>query len=188
MGRVQGQADPPLDDVGRRQAQALAARLQTENIAYVYSSPLQRARATADLIAQLRRCRVIPDDRLMERHFGEWTGLTGSEVDERLAQMPAGFSWPTDGAPGGENQAQLVARAQSFFDEIVQGQPRAGVAVISHGGLLSAYLRHLLGIPLERRVHFGWKNTAVTCVKLEAGQIYLWRLGDDRHLAGELDA
>ena len=77
---MQGQADPPLDELGREQARALADHLRHETFHAIYSSPLARARETAEIIAAPHGLPVRYDDRLKERHLGEWTGLTGDEI------------------------------------------------------------------------------------------------------------
>jgi len=90
-GRMQGQADPPLDDVGREQARALAERLRGEPFRAIYSSPQARARQTAE-IAFARHNPPVPitfDDRLKERDLGEWTGLTIAEVEARYGALGA---------------------------------------------------------------------------------------------------
>src|SRR4028118_821913 len=82
-GRYQGQADAPLSDLGLRQADALANRLQHEHIDAIYTSPLQRARKTAEAIARFHpHVPFVQDEALMEIHHGVWQGLLATEVRE----------------------------------------------------------------------------------------------------------
>jgi broad specificity phosphatase PhoE len=185
-GRMQGWADPPLDEHGRAQARALAERLRFESFAAVYSSPLQRARHTAEAIAGAHGLEVSCRDDLRERNVGEWTGLT---FDETRALAPEQFAgdWRVQGAPGGETQAALTARVAAAVDEILASHPDGRVAVVSHGGALSAALAHLLGIPIERGVSFSFHNTALArvVVRPRAGgppEVRVLGAGDDRHL------
>lgn len=178
---MQGQADPPLDALGRAQALALAQRLRSETFHALYSSPLARARETAEIIAAPLGLPIRFDDRLMERDLGAWTGLTGDEARERFPEQ-AGGEWRRLGPPGGENQAALMARAAAVFADLVAAHPEHAVAVVSHGGLLNAYLAHLLGLPLERWVTFHFENTGLARLGLEAGHVRLLAVGDDRHL------
>ncbi len=159
-GRLQGQANPPLDELGREQARALAAHLRHETFHAIYSSPLARARETAEVIAAPHGLPVRFDDRLMERHLGEWTGLTGDEVNDRYPERADG-NWRVVGPPGGENQAALIARAAAAFSEIVAVHPEETVAVVSHGGTLNAYLALLLGLPRPRAVTFSFPNATL---------------------------
>lgn len=189
--RLQGWADEPLDLVGRQQAQALAERLSANHFHAIYTSPLRRALETAAILAQPHGLPVALDDRLRERDVGEWTGLT---FDDARARWPDRFEgdWRIQGAPGGEAQAALTARVAATFEDIVAAHPAGTVAVVSHGGALSAVLAHFLGIPPSRAVSFSFHNTAFArlSVKLDGdgGRIVrLISLGDDRHLGRTKD-
>ncbi|MBI2975399.1 MAG: histidine phosphatase family protein [Chloroflexi bacterium] len=182
-GRVQGQADPPLDDVGRAQAHALGKHLRHETFDALYCSPLARARETAAIVTGHMPAPPIIrfDDRLKERDFGKWTGLTGSEVDAAVALNPD-QDWRLLGPPGGEARGQIVARAEAVFSEIIAAHLDQKIAVVSHGGLLAAYMGHLLGVPLEKQTYFSFHNTALARVRIEPGRLTLLTLNDDRHL------
>jgi broad specificity phosphatase PhoE len=184
--RLQGWADEPLDAVGRAQAAALAAWLQAITFDAIYSSPLRRARATAETLAQPHSLPLTLDDRLRERNVGEWTGLT---LDEARAQAPGRFDadWRQEGAPGGEAQATLTARVAAAFEDILAAHPAGTVAVVSHGGALSAVLAHFLGIPPSRAISFSFHNTASArlSIKVDGDSgplVRLISLGDNRHL------
>jgi len=158
--RLQGWADEPLDAVGQAQAAALAAELRGTAFTAVYSSPLLRASQTAAPLAQAHGLPVILDDRLRERNVGDWTGLT---LDQARAQAPDRFErvdWRQAGAPGGDSQAALTKRVAAALEDILTAHPESLVAVVSHGGALSAVLAHLLGIPPTGLVSFSFHNTA----------------------------
>lgn len=185
IGRMQGWADEPLDDHGRAQAQALARRLAAEPLDALYSSPLLRARATAEALAAPHRLPVTYDDRLRERHLGDWTGLTYTEARRR--SPAAGPDWRLAGAPGGETQAALTARMTAVLDQILAAHPSTTVGVVSHGGALNAYVTHLLGLPAERPVSFAFPNTGLARLSIRphpagGADIRVLSLGDDRHL------
>src|SRR3990172_8035552 len=184
-GRMQGWADPPLDEIGREQARALAASLQAESLDAVYSSPLLRARETADIIAAPLNIKIRLDDRLKERNIGEWTGLTGDEANERFPERFNG-NWRIVGPPGGETQEAIVKRAAAAINDIIAAHPEETIAVVSHGGTLNTYLAHTLGIPLEKPTHFAFPNTGFIRLYVEGKKTYL--LGDDRHLSNMSDA
>lgn len=175
-GRMQGQADPPLDELGCEQARALADHLRHETFHAIYSSPLARARQTAEIIAAPHGLPIRYDDRLKERHLGEWTGLTGDEVNDRYPERADG-NWRVVGPPGGENQEALIARASDVFADLLAAHPEETIAVVSHGGLLTAYMGHLLGVPLERHVIFSFPNAAVARVKVQANRTVVLSLG-----------
>jgi broad specificity phosphatase PhoE len=103
---------------------------------------------------------VILDARLRERNVGEWTGLT---LEQARAQAPDRFErvdWRQAGAPGGDSQATLTERVAAALEDILAAHPESLVAVVSHGGALSAVLAHLLGIPPTGLVSFSFHNTA----------------------------
>lgn len=178
-GRWQGQADPPLDAIGLKQAHALAERLQDEALAAVYSSPLARARQTAEIIAQACHTPLILDDRLKERDIGAWAGLTLEEVKARYPDVYKP-GWHINGPPGGETQASLTARAAAVFADIVAAHPDTTVAVVSHGGTLNAYLAHLFG---TQRGAFAFDNAAYARVHIKGERIHLLSLGSTDHLS-----
>ena len=184
--RLQGWADEPLNALGLQQAAALGAWLHAVAFAAIYTSPLLRARQTAECLAQPHGLPPRLDDRLRERNVGDWTGLT---LDQAQALAPERFDgdWRQAGAPGGEGQAALTARVAAALDSILAANPEGTVAVVSHGGALSAGLAHLLGIPASHTVSFSFHNTAIARVSVRPGdggtpQVRLVSLGDDQHL------
>ena len=183
-GRVQGQADPPLDEIGREQAHALAAHLRGTTFAAIYASPLLRARATAEAIAAHHACPLSFDVRLMERHMGEWTGLTGDDINAHYGHSAQHPDWRVAGPPGGEGQAALIARMAAVMDEILAAHPEGTVAVVGHGGALNAYLRHTLGVPMEKHVSISFENSAYARVQITEGRVRVLSVGEARHLAG----
>lgn len=180
QGRWQGQADPPLDDLGREQAQVLARFLRSQPFAVIYSSPQSRARATAEAVAHEQNLTVTLDDRLRERHVGEWAGLSGEEVRVRYPQSQ--HNWWVDGAPGGESQVQLMARASAVYQAVVNAHPNTTLAVVSHGGTLNAVLYHALGIDPHRSIAFRFGNTAIARLMIHGDNVRVLTLGDEHHL------
>ena len=165
--RNQGWADIPLDAVGQQQARLLAERLSSTHFDAIYSSPLLRSRQTAEVLAAAHGLEVRLDGRLRERDLGQWTGLT---FDDARLGWPERFEgdWRLHGPPGGEGQASLVARADAALDDCLAAYPEGTLAVVSHGGILSAYLGHVLGIPIERPASFSFQNAAFARVSIQA--------------------
>ncbi len=132
VGRWQGQADPPLTDLGRRQAVAAAARLGTFDA--IWASDLQRARDTATLLAdQLNLDDVRIDPRLRERDAGEWSGLTRPEIHERYP----GFLDDGRRPDGWEYNDQLRERTLAALVDIVGALGPGGKALVAtHGGVI----------------------------------------------------
>jgi broad specificity phosphatase PhoE len=138
LGRWQGQADPPLTDLGRRQAHEAARSLGA--VDGIWASDLRRAGETAAIIGDdMGVGPVVVDADLRERDAGEWTGLTRAEIEQRYpGYLPDGrrpASWESD--------EQLVARAQRALGRIADAIPGGDVLVITHAGVVFAVERHL---------------------------------------------
>jgi probable phosphoglycerate mutase len=160
QGRIQGQADPPLSDEGWRQAHALAAAFCQRNDPHVhngvpfvpldgiFSSPLRRALETAHCIAQAVRLRVETDDRLKELNAGIFQGRLWSEISDLYPDEAARWKSrdPDYVIPQGESRRALMLRGAEALAAIRRSGKRR-VVVVAHGGLLTAALKQLLGVP-----------------------------------------
>ena len=187
QGRIQGWADPPLDEAGQEQARQLAHRLAAEeqNISALYSSPLLRARQTAEAIGLATGLAVQTDDRLKENNVGLLAGLTGAEVEQQfpewVAARQASVEWTPP--PGGEDRDVFVKRAVAVMRDIVAHHPDQTVAVVSHGGTLGVYLAHLLEMPVHRSLPFQFDNTSLSVVKVSERRVRFLKLNDTAHLS-----
>lgn len=135
-GRWQGQADPPLSDLGVEQARAAARVL--EGIERVWSSDLQRAHHTARLLADPHALEVAADARVRERAAGPWTGLTHAEIEARFPGHLADGRRPT----GYEADADLAARALAALHEFAAALRGGTGVVVTHGGVIVTIERH----------------------------------------------
>lgn len=140
-GRWQGQADPALTSQGVRQAEAAASSLGSVDA--IVASTLERAQHTANVIAnRLGIEPVIALAELMERHAGEWQGLTRSEIED----LYPGYLGEGRRPSGWEPDDELVERVLVGLDAIasVVG-PDADVVAVTHGGVIMALSDHLGG-------------------------------------------
>ena len=150
-GRYQGQADPPLNERGRRQARRVGRELGRLGLDAIYSSDLSRAYDTALEVAKAACLDVRVDARLREIHQGEWQGLLVAEIERRY---PEAFRrWRVDPTsvtpPGGEDLFQLEVRVLASAHELVNSHPGQRVAIISHKLPISVIKCHYQGIPLR---------------------------------------
>jgi probable phosphoglycerate mutase len=192
QGRIQGWADPPLDDVGYRQARALALNLKSQPIDIIYSSPLQRARITAEFLAAEQRAgkgiSVRLDDRLRERQIGLLTGLTWAEATQRFpdwAARAAENGWGLHPPPEAESLADLKLRLIAALNDITRWHDGQTVAVVSHSGSLNAYLQHLLQLADDSTVRFRIPHASITHILLVNKQVLVQVIGDDRYSRSE---
>ena len=149
-GRYQGQADRPLNAVGLAQAQQAAEQLRGRNFAAVYSSDLQRARVTAEIIAGQLGLLVQVDRRLREVNQGAWEGMLTADIEQRYAD-----AWAERRAdrlhaapPGGESLAQVAARVLDGVSDMAQRHPEQRILIVSHGLALGVVLCAAAGAPL----------------------------------------
>ncbi len=150
-GRYQGQADPPLDAVGRAQAVALALALQRAGLRLdaLYASPLLRARQTALPVAARLGLRPRWEPRLMEIHLGAWQGLAVADIRARWPRVFARWEadpWGTE-IPGGERLCQVQARVYAALDAIVARHPAATVGLVAHHIPLALVKVRYQGLP-----------------------------------------
>ena len=149
-GRIQGQSDVALSPLGLRQAQAIAEALAEEQIDAIFASPLERAMQTAEPIAAKLGLKIQPDDRLKEIHAGIFQGLLWAEIEAKFPDSAAPWreQQPDFVIPGGESRRALMVRGLAVFESIRES-PFRRVAVVSHGGILTAALKAVLRIPAE---------------------------------------
>jgi probable phosphoglycerate mutase len=190
-GIRQGHLDSPLTDRGVAQAKALARRLSRESFSALYSSDLGRAVGTARTIAAVTGHEVITDPRLRERNLGIFQGLTGEQLKEKFPEQYRLHR--TLGAeyviPGGESVQQQVARNVECLSAIATNHPGQTIVVVTHGGVLSGFFRHTLGIPLGAPRRFEFVNAGLNVFVYDNREWFLQTWGDISHLgaAGTCD-
>ena len=158
-----GRTDSPLTDLGRRQADAVAARLSRVPIAALYSSDLGRAVATAEAVSSSCGQRVVSDSRLREQDLGRFEGMGIDEIQQAFSDLYAEHKarTPDTAAHGGESAAQVRDRVMSFIDEVVERHLGETLVVVTHGGVMAVVFWTLLETPFDvsKRIRVG--NTGV---------------------------
>jgi phosphoserine phosphatase len=183
-GRIQGQIDIQLDETGCQQAQLIADRLATEAVAAVYSSPLLRAKSTADAIADRLQLPVQLDPRLMEYDFGVISGSTWTDVVENHPEFASRWledPWAVPVADS-EGRDNFAARVMSAVQDIVAQHPDDQVVVVAHGGTFGIYLTAMLGLDLNRRHPFHFGNTSLSLVEVSDGAFHIHYLNNTCHV------
>ena len=184
-GRIQGQIDIELDESGLQQAQRIADRLEREPIAAIYASPLLRAKATAEAIAERFNLPVKPDARLMEYGFGVISGMTWAEVKENHPDLANRWLEDPGVVPvtGSEGHANFAARVMSAMQDICTQHPTEHVAIVAHGGTFGVYLMAMLGLDLNRRQPFHFGNTSWSVVEVRDDVFHIHSLNNTCHLS-----
>ncbi len=161
-GRTQGQSDVALDDTGRAQAAAAAARLAALEPTALVSSDLRRAAETADVLARLTGLRPTYDPRLREVHFGEREGMTQVEGWQRWPDLMARREAGEDVRfPGAETYAETAVRfAAALGDVATATGPDETAVVVAHGSAMRVGSCRFLGLPEE---HWGRLGAFSNC-------------------------
>lgn len=163
--RYNGDTDTELTALGRRQADAVAARLQHRRLAAVICSDRQRATQTADPIAAACHSPIRPDWRWREVCFGEAEGLRWREVVERFPASAR--SWAENRAdaamPGGESMLDVARRVEPALIELATEFENKTVAVVSHGGPLRVALCLVLAADVTQH----WRYNVMPCTLSE---------------------
>jgi probable phosphomutase (TIGR03848 family) len=139
-----------LSDEGRRQAEAAADRIaKISKIVAIYSSPLERARETAGVIAKARNMAVRIERGLLEIDIGRWTGLAIKDAAARpewkaIQQHPSGFRFE-----GGESFTEMQARVTGAILRIVARHSGRIIVAVSHADPIKAAVAHAIGTPLD---------------------------------------
>jgi broad specificity phosphatase PhoE len=188
--RFGGHTATPLSALGRRQAEATARALAREGVTAVYSSDLLRAVETAAPLARALELELTETGALRERSVGHMEGLTFEEAaqqfpDEYGALLRRDFEHVL---PGGESYRQLLDRAASELDRIIDGNRGGTIAVFSHTGTICILTLHLMGAldaPTLRPVWLATANCGISRFELRFdGFIRVSALNDTRHLTG----
>jgi broad specificity phosphatase PhoE len=144
-GRFQGQQQIPLDDTGRAQALELAERAAPYGFRALWTSPLIRARETAEAVAARTGLVAVEDARLMETDAGDWTDRSFADV---RAESPERFdafasAQPDFGFPGGESFAEQEVRVEQALADVLLGELPA--LVVCHGMVIRAAMYRRMG-------------------------------------------
>ena len=144
--RFQGHADPPLNELGRGQAAELATNLAGEQLAAVYSSPLQRALETAEIVAEPHGLDATAVEGLREVDVGSWQGLTRDEVEHRFPQQFHRWLDYGRGWDDGETYEEMGERVVATLRELAACREGERIVAVTHGGPIRAALARAEGI------------------------------------------
>ncbi len=187
-GHIQGQSESALSELGRRQAQAVAEALLSHPLAAVYASDLGRAQETARPLAAACDLPMRLHTALRERHYGALEGLTWAQVERDYPQAYAALGQGTADyrLPEGESRTELCARVVAVLDEIAARHAGREVAVVTHGGVASAFFSHVVGLDLSVRPQIRTHNGSISTFERSARGWKLITWGAIQHLGSAL--
>jgi 2,3-bisphosphoglycerate-dependent phosphoglycerate mutase len=185
-GRWQGHADSPLSERGVAQAEALGKRMKPDDFDFFYSSDLERAMHTSRLVGAHSGWEAIPREDLRERDLGVLEALTTDEMLER--EPDAYHSFRNDGPeyvpPEGESFKQFCDRCANALEEIAVAHEGAKIGIVTHGGVLGAFFRYAMNVPLEAERNFVLLNCSLNRFEKKEKGWNLLSWGDVAHLEG----
>jgi broad specificity phosphatase PhoE len=175
-GIAQGWGDSELSERGQRQVARLAERLKSFSPDAIYSSTLNRARATAEKIASSAGLDVRLVDDLREMNYGRWEGQ--NFLDIRRNEEPVYRRWiaePDFPCPEGESHTDVLARVRRALD-LINGSKRP--VLVTHGTAIRIATTALLELPLSASRHFAQDNASIN-VFLRRGDRWVLKLWND---------
>ncbi len=186
QGILQGpRVDAPLNERGLVQARLLATRLRDEGLDALYTSPLQRARQTAqavvDAVGGHLEARILPD--LYELDYGEFSGRPKTEVADAVSQVLDAWKmgFPDASFPSGESAVVAQQRIRPTIERLVAHARDATIAVVAHGHINRIFIATALGTGLAAIDDYPQDNAAVTVLEVtETPKLAL--LNDASHL------
>jgi broad specificity phosphatase PhoE len=160
-GTFCGHSDPPINTRGREQIQELISALNDEVIECVFTSDLERAVSTAEILADAFGVSCIKKPNLREIYFGSWEGLMWEQIQERDEAYARRWTetYPNLPAPGGESFADFQTRVGSEVTKIFNETDWRQAAVVTHAGVMRVILQLMCGLAENE----AWELTKPHC-------------------------
>jgi broad specificity phosphatase PhoE len=187
--RFSGARDIPLTEHGQRQAEAVARALAGERITAVYTSPLVRAHASAEVIARPHGLSVSVEPAFREMAFGAWEGLTRYELETGTAPMMETWRTAPERAmpPGGERLTDVAERVGKALQQVRDNHPEGTVVLVSHAIVLRLLVLDALGLGPERLWSLDASPAGLTEIEYQSEWATVHRMNTVAHLRA-LDA
>ena len=185
--RFRGRTDLPLDATGQAQARAVGARLRSEPLAALYTSPLLRARQTIAPLAAARSLAVETHEGLLDIDYGLFQGLTRAEAAVALPDLYA-LWWTTPVQvrfPGGEALVDVQTRLLAFMNELVARHPEQTVVVVGHQMVNKVLVCTLAGLDLNQIWRIRQDTAGINVFHQVDGSWHILCLNDTCHLASD---
>lgn len=168
LGRYCGSTDVPLNDAGMAQGSELALRLRGVKFEAVISSPMLRAKQTADIICETLNIQYIVNGQFVERNMGVYEGLTKDEIKERYPDLwnRQCTSEPDDAPDGGETLREACNRVNAGMNWLINEFRSKTVLLICHGFTARAVHRFCRNLSFEEMSGFVLRNCEVAVYTL----------------------
>ena len=186
LGKVQGHTNSPLTDLGREQARRVAEALKGRGVEVIYTSDLARALETARIIGEMVGLEPVVLEGFREIALGQWEGRPMEEIrKEDWENLELWYSRPMEAKiPGAESLKAFKGRVLATFQRVMGEHPQGRIALVSHGGVLSVIISHVLGLDLNNLWHFRLNNASLSRVVYGYLVPKLVLLNDTCHMNG----
>lgn len=188
--KFQGQYDADVSPDGEKQLELLSLRFRNEHIDAIYTSPLKRARKTAEAVGKYHKdIEIIEESGFIEIDCGRMENLLLSEVAVQFPETAMNWDKTPDLCrfPGGETMAEVYERVNGALDKVIAENPGKTIAVTTHGGVLrNLYARITYGelIGIRKSEVFG--NTGVSTLIAEDGELRWESINNLDHLPEDM--
>lgn len=170
MMAYQGQTDGAVTEMGRAQLKKLTQASKNWNLSAIYSSPLQRARLTAEAVNENYHLPIVPDDNLMEIYCGDWEGKDWETIF--ALYRDSYITWETDPksfvSPGGESMREAYDRIVAAINGHVKDHIGQTIAIVGHSAVFRCYLSYVMFGKLGDLNAIGWgDNTNISKIEFD---------------------
>lgn len=185
IGKYQGSTDVPLSPLGVRQAELAARWFDTVELDAIFSSPLSRAKVTAQKLADRKQMaiRLVPE--FQEICFGKWEGLTYEEIESKWPGAVEKMYNEPDALhiEDGETFQEVEDRTMKGIQDIIRMGDNKTYAIVSHGAAIRTILCGMLGLPIRMSWHFCQGNANISRIDYYGErQSWLYFLNNQEHL------
>lgn len=163
-----GWTDVELNTDGIHQGHAVKERLKDVKVDAIYSSPLKRAKKTAEVISENYNIDIVLSDHLKERNFGIWDDLTLQEITTKHPEEYNKWieDWINYSITEGESALDSYKRSVRFIEDIVKSKEEGTYLIVSHLGTIRFMLSYLLGMKIDESWRFRLENCGITKVEV----------------------
>ena len=161
--RFQGQLNSNLSKRGKKQVTMLAEVMKRFPFSHLYASDLGRAYDTAAAIANISGHNIVTDKRLRERGYGIFQGLTSAEIAEKYPDIYTKYKYRENDyvVPEGESAEEVLSRMVDCMTELLARHKGETYTVVSHGGIVNRFFRHVVGFSQFSPRRFDIKNASI---------------------------
>lgn len=170
--------DVHLNDQGRAQAAGLAERLASWPLEAIYSSPLERAIETAQVVAARLNLPLTVEEGVAESRYGDWTGQSIKELSKTPEWIQVQLTPSLMRFPGGESLGEMQARVVATLERLRTAHPKAAIAIFSHADIIKAAAAYYAGMPFDLFQRLVIDTASVTWIRFTNHGPRLIRLND----------